>query len=71
MLVFVHTTRLFVGRIVARGLELFSLLRDTLIEARQDQIRLKAELSRRRYRPSSKNAGEGPIVHSVASGENI
>jgi hypothetical protein len=69
MVALVHNARLLVDTIVARGLEFFSLVRDTLIEARQDQIRLEAELSRRRYRPSAKKAGDGPIVRSVARNE--
>ena len=71
MIALVHTARLLVGTIVARGLRFFSLVRDTLIEARQDRIKLEAELSRRRDPPPSKKAGDGPIVRSVTRGETV
>jgi hypothetical protein len=62
MTAFLHAARLLVSRAVAKGLNLFSLLRDTFAEARQARIRLETELFRGRYHLSSKNDDDLPIV---------
>ena len=63
MAVFIHAARLVMGRVVARAMGLFSILRDSLVEARQARTTLEAELFRGRYRLSSKNDDDLPIVH--------
>ena len=59
---FVHVAGFFVVRAVARGLNLLAHLRDALVEARRVRLSLDAQLLRSRYRPSSKNANDLPIV---------
>ena len=58
----VHSSWLLLGRAAARALNLFSLLRDSFVEARQARTRIEAELFRGRYRVSSKNDDDLPIV---------
>jgi hypothetical protein len=62
MTAFVHSSRTFVGRTIAKALNLFLLLRDAFIEAHQTRSRIEAELFRGRYRHSSKNDDDLPIV---------
>jgi hypothetical protein len=63
MVAFIHAVWLLVCRAVARGLSLFSLLRDTLAEARQARISVETELFRGRYHLSSKSDDDLPVVH--------
>ena len=63
MFAFIHTARRILGRAVARGFNLFALLRDSLAEAHQVRAKLEAELFRGRYRLSSKNDDDLPAVH--------
>ena len=51
------------AKAAASALNLFTLLRASLVEARQARIRLEADLFRGRYRVSSKNDDDLPIVH--------
>ena len=62
MVVFIHAVRMLIGGAAARALNLFSLLRESLVEARQAQTRIEAELFRGRYHVSSKNDDDLPIV---------
>ena len=62
MVVFIHAVRMLLGRIVARAIGLFSILRDSFVEARQARTTLEAELFQGRYRLSSKNDDDLPIV---------
>ncbi len=62
MIAFVHASRRLVGRTVARALDLFSDMRDAIVEARESRRKLEAELFRNRYHLSSKNDDDLPIV---------
>jgi len=55
MIAFVRAARLFVDKVVASSISLLFLLCETLLEARQVQIRFEAQFYRIRYRRSSKN----------------
>jgi hypothetical protein len=62
MVTFAHAARLIAGEAATRVLRLVSHLRDALVEAHQVRARLEAELFRGRYRLSSKNDDDLPIV---------
>ena len=62
MVTFVHAARLIAREAAARSLRLVSHLRDSLIEAHQVRARLEADLFRGRYRLTSKNDDDLPIV---------
>jgi hypothetical protein len=62
MVAFIHAAWLLVCRAVAKGRNLFFLLRDTLAEARQARISIEKELFRGRYHLSSKNDDDLPVV---------
>jgi len=62
MAAFAHTTWLVMERVVARLHSLLSLLHDAFVEARETRIKLEAELYRNRYRWSSKNDDDLPLV---------
>jgi hypothetical protein len=62
MVAFVRTAWLLVERAVTKIHGLSSLLHHALIDARQTRTRLEAELFRNRYRLSSKNDDDLPIV---------
>ena len=62
MAAFVHSSRTLVGSAIARARNLFSLLRDALVEARRTRIKLEAELFRGRFHLTSKNDDDLPIV---------
>jgi hypothetical protein len=62
MITFVHVSRRLVSRTVASAPDLFSRLRDAIMEARENRRKLEAELFRNRYHLSSKNDNDLPIV---------
>ena len=62
MVAFAHTTWTVLEKAVARIHSLVSLLHNTFVEARRTRSRLEAELFRNRYRLSSKNDYDLPIV---------
>ena len=62
MIGIVHASGLVVGKVAARTLNLFSILRDSFVEARQARVSLEADLFHGRYRLSSKNDDDLPIV---------
>lgn len=62
MIAFVHVSRRLVSQTVARALDLFSHLRDAIMEARENRRKLEAELFRNRYHLSSKNDDDLLIV---------
>ena len=62
MMAFAHTAWMVVEGAAARTWHVFSLLHDALVEARQTRTRLEADLFRNRYRLSSKNDDDLPIV---------
>ena len=49
-------------QVMVRAADLFSLLRETIAEVRENRRQLEAELFRNRYRISSKNDDDLPIV---------
>jgi hypothetical protein len=62
MIVFVDASRRLANRTVVRTLELFTHLRDAIMEAREHPRKLESELFRDRYHISSKNDDDLPIV---------
>jgi len=62
MIAVTHSSWLLLRSATARALNLFSLLRESFIEARQARARIEAELFRGRYHVSSKNDDDLPIV---------
>ena len=58
-----HSSWLLLGRAAARCLDLFSLLRNSFVEAREARNRFETEVFQGRYRLSSKNDDDLPIVH--------
>ena len=62
MVVFIHAARLLMHRVVAQAIALFSILRNSFVEARQARTTLEAELFQGRYHLSSKNDDDLPIV---------
>ena len=63
MAAFAHTAWLVVEGAVVRTWHLFSLLHDSLVEARQTRTRLEADLFHNHYRLSSKNDDDLRIVN--------
>ena len=63
MIAVTHSCWLLLRNAAARALNLFSLLRDSFVEARQTRARIEAELFRGRYHVSSKNDDDLPLVH--------
>jgi hypothetical protein len=49
MIAFVHASRRLATRTVARALDLFAQLRETMAEVRENRRKLEAELFRNRY----------------------
>ena len=62
MTAFAHTTWQVMERSATRLRSLYSLLHDAFVEAREARIKLEAELYRDRYRWSSKNDDDLPLV---------
>ena len=62
MIAFVHVSRRLGRQTVARALDLFSHLRDAIMEARENRRKLEADLFRNRYHLSSKNDDDLLIV---------
>jgi hypothetical protein len=62
MIAFVHASRRLATRTVARALDLFAQLRETMAEVRENRRKLEAELFRNRYHISSKNDDDLPVV---------
>ena len=63
MIAFVHASSWRLAtRTVARALEVFAQLRETMAEVRENRRKLEAELFRGRYHLSSKNDDDLPIV---------
>jgi hypothetical protein len=62
MIRFSHTIRVLAGAGFAKALNLFSFLRDVVIETRLQRKALETELFRGRYRHLSKNDDDLPIV---------
>jgi hypothetical protein len=62
MIAFVHASWRLATRSVARALDLFAQLRETMAEVRENRRKLEAELFRNRYHISSKNDDDLPVV---------
>ena len=62
MSTFMHAVGAHIARAFARGFRLLSRLHETIIEVRTQRAVLEAELFRGRYRLSSKNDDDLPIV---------
>jgi hypothetical protein len=62
MIAFVDSSRRLANRTVARTVDLFTQLREAIVEARESRRRLEAELLRNRYRVSSKSDDDLPVV---------
>jgi hypothetical protein len=62
MSTFMHAVGTHIARALARGLHLLSCLHETIIEVRTQRAILEAELFHGRYRLSSKNDDDLPIV---------
>ena len=62
MIAVFHSSWLLLTRAATRAINLFSLLRDSFVEGRQTRDKLDAELLQGRYRFSSKNDDDLPIV---------
>jgi hypothetical protein len=62
MIAVAHAGRRLVNRTVARALDLFARLRETVAEVRENRRKLETELFRNRYHISSKNDDDLPIV---------
>ena len=62
MIAFVHASRRLANRTVARTLNLFARLHETIVQVRENRCKLEAELFRNRYHISSKNDDDLPIV---------
>jgi hypothetical protein len=62
MVDFVHASERLVGRAAAGALDLVSHMRKAITEVREQRRKLEAELFRNRYRISSKNDDDLPIV---------
>jgi hypothetical protein len=62
MITFIHAVGTHFARAFARGLHLLSCLHDSIIEARTQRAMLEANRFHGRYRPSSKNDDDLPIV---------
>jgi hypothetical protein len=63
MIAFVDASLHLAKRSVVRTVDLFTRLREAIVEARETQRRLEAELFRNRYRVSSKSDDDLPVVH--------
>ena len=63
MIAFVHASWRLATRTVARTLDVFAQLRETMAEVRKNRRKLEAELFRTRYHISSKNDDDLPVVH--------
>jgi hypothetical protein len=63
MIAFVDSSRRLANRTVARTVDLFTQLREAIVEARETQRRLEAELLRNRYHVSSKSNDDLPVAH--------
>ena len=62
MIAFVDAAGISPTATVARTVDLFTQLREAIVEARESQRRLEAELLRNRYRVSSKSDDDLPVV---------
>jgi hypothetical protein len=62
MITCLHAAKMRVARFFARSLALLSSFNQFIIDAREQRAILEAERLRRRYRPSSKNDDDLPIV---------
>jgi hypothetical protein len=62
MTTFAHGSRRLADRFLARALDLFARLRETMAEVRENRRKLEADLFRNRYHISSKNDDDLPIV---------
>jgi hypothetical protein len=62
MSTFIHAVGTHIARVFARDLQLLSRLHETIIEVRTQRAILETELFRGRYRHSSKNDDDLPIV---------
>jgi hypothetical protein len=62
MIAVTHSSWLLFRSATARALNFFSLLHESLVEARQARTKIEAELFHGRYRVSSKNDDDLPIV---------
>jgi len=62
MSTFIHAVGTHIARVFARGLQLLSRLHETIIEVRTQRAILETELFHGRYRLSSKNDDDLPIV---------
>jgi hypothetical protein len=62
MIAFVDAAGISPTATVARTVNLFTQLREAIVEARESQRRLEAELLRNRYRVSSKSDDDLPVV---------
>ena len=63
MRTFMHAVGTHIAEAFARGLRLMSRLHETIIEVRTQRAILEAELFHGRYRLSSKNDDDLPIIH--------
>jgi hypothetical protein len=63
MSTFMHAAATHIASAFARGLRLLSRLHETIVEARTQRAILEAELFHGRYRLSSKNDDDLPIIH--------
>jgi hypothetical protein len=62
MSTFMHAVGPHIARAFARSLDLLSCLHDAMMEARTQRAVLEAEQFHRRYRLSSRNGDDPPIV---------
>jgi uncharacterized protein YqgV (UPF0045/DUF77 family) len=62
MSTFIHAVGTLIAGAFARGLHLVSRLHETMIEVRTQRAILEAELFHGRYRLSSKNDDDLPII---------
>lgn len=62
MIAIAYSSWLLLRKAASRALNLFVPLRDSFVEARQARTTLEAELFHGRYRLSSKNDDDLPIV---------
>ena len=63
MSMFMHAVGTHIARAFTRGFHLLSRLHETIIEVRTQRAILEAELFHGRYRLSSKNDDDLPIIH--------
>ena len=62
MIAFARASQRLVSRTVAKAFDLLVRLRDVMVEVRENRRKLETELFRNRYRHSSKNDDDLPIV---------